>query len=212
MPNLIGPITNFELEIAGFTAINGAQFSGDDPTLLKGQSASLTVPTRTWERADSEAGGISPDQLFTHIAAMEATFNTESYAVDSGGATIPMLFGQMFRLITYQHIRDGSLGLPRGTGQRVMEYGGACFEIDEGEQSQRSQARMACSMVLHHFKETIKSGTPQFGAALVAGAAETLARTSADIVVFELDTRTDVLNLNEEDVLSEMAAALGYTG
>lgn len=210
MPNLLGPITNWELEISNFAGVNGANFSDDDPTILKGQVATLTIPDRTWEEEESEAGGISPDTLFTHIANMEAIFATESYAVDSGGAALPMLHGQIFTLTAYQHIRDGAIGIPRGSGQRVLQFRGACRTITEGEQSQRSIARLSLGTRLFHFKETIKAGSPQFGASLETGGVEEVRRTSSDIVVWELDTRTDTLIENDQDILSEMAAALGY--
>ena len=210
MPNLLGPITNWELEISAFDGIGSANFSGDDPTILKGQAATLTTPDRTWEEATSDAGGISPDVLFTHIASMECIFDSESYAVDSGGATLPMLWGHPFTLITYQHIRDGSIGLPRGTGQRVKIYRGACRTLTEGELSQRAIARLSVGMRLFHLQEVIKSGSPQFGAVLETGGVETIRRTGADINVFELDLRTDKLLQNDIDQLSEMAVALGY--
>lgn len=211
MPNVLGPITNWELEISGFEGLGGANFSGDDPTNLKGQSGSLSVPDRAWATEDSTAGGIAPDRAYVGIEPMECTFNSESYAVDAGGATLPMLWGLPFTLTSYQHIRDDAHGLPRGQGQRVLTIRGTCRSITESEQTQRSISRLSVLMDVFHFRSVIKSGSPQFGASLDPDVGtQAVNRTTADIIEQDIDTRLDSAGGNGVDLLEAMAAALGY--
>ena len=142
---------------------------------------------------------------------MECTFNSESYAVDAGGATLSMLFGRPFTLTAYQHIRDSAHGLPAGQGQRVITIRGLCRSITEGEQSQRTINRLSVLMDVFHFRSVIKSGSPQFGASLDPDAgAQMVNRTTADIIEQDIDVRLDSVASNEVDLLEAMATALGY--